>query len=191
MTWGNMKSIRRNRMVPNRLVPSRFVPVGMMLACALVLSGCATSVIGSLTISQLSTIAGAASTATTGRGLQDHAISAVTGQDCRLLEGIFRRSRRICEEPGSPATENDFRGFVVMIMGPRDEDVADLPVGEPVVLYAGLADDYRPSMARLERRTGAPRQPLSLDEAGEMPTILEWAYSQPAPVMTTADLYTD
>ena len=169
----------------------RMMALGLMLGSAIALSGCATAVVGSLTVSQISTIAGAASTATTGRGLQDHALSAVTGRDCRLLEGIFRQNRHICEEPGSSATEDDFKGFVVMIMGPREEEVTEEPVGDPVVLYAGLATEYRPSLTRQERRTGSAPVPFGLADAGEMPTILEWASMQPAPALTTANLSTD
>ncbi len=214
----------------------RLAPLVVLFAGALALSGCATAVIGSITVSQLSAIAGATSTAATGRGLQDHALSALTGRDCRLLEGIFRADRRICEEPGSPATENDFRGVVVMLMGPQE--IEGTPQTEPQVLYAGLASDFRPSLARSERRAQAeitplptqmaslsPAQPMlrpgthlpehdarvvyaslgpalsrtvrrtaaseiimAADDAGGVPSVLEWANAQPAPTITTVRL---
>lgn len=152
------------------------------------MSGCATTVIGGLTVSQLSTIAGAASTATTGRGLQDHALSAVTGRDCRLLEGIIRAGRKICEEPGSAATEDDFRGFVRLFTGPQ-EDPGSEDVGEPTILYAGLESDFRPSLTRQERRSAAVHVPLQY--AGDVPSILDWASAQPEPDMLTTASYSN
>lgn len=214
----------------------RALPLFAVIASSLLLTGCATAVVGSVTLGQISAAAGIASVSTTGKGLQDHALSAVTGQDCRLVEGIFRRNRRICEEPGSPATENDFPGVVVMLMGPRDEEPA--PEAEPQVIYAGLVSDFRPSLARSERRARAeempvpmqmaaivPSQPMlrpgsysatygarivqasfgpalsrtvrrgpereavvAMEEAGEMPTLREWAGTQPAPTITAVRL---
>ncbi len=141
----------------------RALPLAAIFGCALALSGCATAVIGSVTVSQISAAAGIASAATTGKGLQDHALSAITGQDCRLLEGIFRSNRHICEEPGSPATEHDFRGVVVMLLGPPQD--SDTPAAEPEVTYAGLASDYRPSLTR------RARQPAEVEAAAEVRTV--------------------
>jgi len=58
-------------------------------------------------------VAGAASTATTGKGLEDHALSYATGKDCNFIEGILRKDRKVCETPGSPATKEDFKGLFV------------------------------------------------------------------------------
>jgi len=82
----------------------------LVSAAALALSGCAAPIIGSLTLSQLSTIAGIISTATTGKGLSDHALSLLTGEDCSITEGLLRSDRDICEPRGSLATQEDFKG---------------------------------------------------------------------------------
>jgi hypothetical protein len=152
---------------------------------AFALSGCATAVVGSITLGQISTAAGIASVGTTGKGLQDHALSAVTGQDCRLLEGIVRTNRQICEEPGSLATEEDFPGVVIMLMGPRDGDEGSET--DPQVLYAGLASDYRPSLARAERRRPAGHDPAVAQAALiEVPSVHDWARTRPAPTIIAA-----
>ncbi len=139
----------------------------MVLASTIALSGCATAVVGSITVSQLSTAVGIASAATTGKGLQDHALSIVTGQDCRLLEGIFRTNRNICEEPGSPATEDDFPGVVVMLFGEPDD--VDAAPGEPEVIYAGLSSTYRPALTRRARQQGAIGAAIEVQTAAYIP----------------------
>lgn len=154
------------------------------------LTGCATAVIGGITVGQITTAAGIASVGTTGKGLQYHALSAMTGKDCRLLEGIVRQNRHICEVPGSPATENDFRGVVAMLRGEEERR-------EPEVLYAGTASDFAPVLTRTERQTrrtslepGAPVQLAAPDATflrpaastpASLPTMAEWANLQPAP----------
>jgi propanediol dehydratase small subunit len=54
--------------------------------------------------------ADAASATTTGKAATDHALDAVTGKDCRVVEGALRADRRVCEDTGSPATARDFKG---------------------------------------------------------------------------------
>lgn len=81
------------------------------------LSGCAAPVIGALTIGEVLTIAGISSTLMTGRDLGEHALSALTGKDCRFLEAALREGRSFCEEKGSPATENDFAGLPALFGG--------------------------------------------------------------------------
>lgn len=179
------------------------VLLGLCLA-SFALSGCATAVIGGITIGEISAAAGIASVGTTGKGLQDHALSAVTGQDCRLLEGIIRRNRHVCEEPGSSATENDFRGIVVMLRGGPEETEDQ---AAPEVLYAGLASDEPPALARTERQTrattiedlieaepvqlAAPSVPTTrLPAAATLPTASEWASAQPAPRLIPASWQT-
>ena len=173
---------------------------------AFALSGCATAVIGGITIGEISAAAGIASVSTTGKGLQDHALSAVTGQDCRLLEGIIRRNRHVCEEPGSPATEDDFRGVVAMLRGGPEETDAD-PNAVPEVIYAGTASSDAPLLARTERQTrattiedlieaepvqlAAPSVPATrLPAAATLPTASEWASAQPAPRLIPASWQT-
>lgn len=82
----------------------------LVSAAALVVTGCATPIIGAITLSELSTIAGVTSTITTGKGLTDHALSLLTGKDCSITEGLLRSDRDICEPRGSLATKDDFKG---------------------------------------------------------------------------------
>jgi hypothetical protein len=57
-------------------------------------------------------VADVTSVTTTGKTVGEHALSAGTQKDCNILEGMLRVSRNICEEPGSPSTDNDFKGLV-------------------------------------------------------------------------------
>jgi hypothetical protein len=54
--------------------------------------------------------ADAASTAATGKGTTEHALDGMTGNDCRIVEGVVRSDRRVCEPRQGPATERDFKG---------------------------------------------------------------------------------
>lgn len=82
--------------------------IGLLLSsCAL--TGCA-SFAGSA-VSDASSVVGLVSTATTGKGLGDHLLSALTGEDCNLSEGLLREDRAVCEAEGSPATLKDFKGL--------------------------------------------------------------------------------
>ena len=74
--------------------------MGLLAAACLMLSGCAAGV-----------AATAASVGASGKTLTDHALDAVTGKDCRLVEGAARADRDVCEETGSAATAKDFRGL--------------------------------------------------------------------------------
>jgi hypothetical protein len=78
-------------------------------ACAL--SGCAAPLIAGLTLNEMSTAASVVSTVATGKGTGDHALSFITGDDCRVLEGLMSADRKICEKPGSPRTAGDFQGI--------------------------------------------------------------------------------
>ena len=51
-----------------------------------------------------------ASVGGTGKTVGDHVLDATTGKDCKLVEGIARSDRHVCENPGSPATKRDFKG---------------------------------------------------------------------------------
>lgn len=82
----------------------------LISAAGIALSGCATPIIGALTLNELSSFAGVASSITTGKGLGDHALSLLTGKDCSVTEGILRKDRDICEERGSLAAKEDFKG---------------------------------------------------------------------------------
>lgn len=90
----------------------RPVALAGILVSTTILSGCAGTVAG-VSFSSISSFAGFASTIFTGADLGEHAVSLVTGKDCRFSEGLVRADRDICEEPGSPATRNDFHGIFV------------------------------------------------------------------------------
>ena len=81
----------------------------LVLAGALSSSGCATVV--AVVSHPAVTGAGVVSLLASGKGLADHAMDMVTRRDCRLLDGLLREERRVCEERGSLATLADFRGY--------------------------------------------------------------------------------
>jgi hypothetical protein len=54
--------------------------------------------------------ADAVSATTTGKAATDHALDAVSGKDCRVIEGASRADRRVCEDTGAQATARDLKG---------------------------------------------------------------------------------
>lgn len=90
----------------------RLVALVGILASTTILGGCAGTVAG-VSLSSISSFAGFASTIFTGADLGEHAVSIVTGKDCRFSEGLVRSDRDICEERGSAATRADFHGIFV------------------------------------------------------------------------------
>jgi len=90
----------------------RPIALAGILVSTTLLGGCAAT-IGGLSLSSISSFAGFASTLFTGADLGEHMASLVTGKNCRFSEGLMREDRDVCEEPGSPATRNDFHGIFV------------------------------------------------------------------------------
>ncbi len=90
----------------------RPVALAGILASTTILSGCAATV-GGISLSSISSFAGFASTLFTGADLGEHAVSLVSGKDCRFSEGLMREDRDVCEEPGSAATRDDFHGIFI------------------------------------------------------------------------------
>ena len=90
----------------------RPVALAGILASTTILGGCAGTVAG-VSFSSISSFAGFASTIFTGADLGEHAVSLVTGKDCRFSEGLMREDRDVCEEPGSVATRDDFHGIFI------------------------------------------------------------------------------
>lgn len=86
-----------------------------ILILAVSLSGCAGTIVAGLTLSELLTAGSIGSTLITGKGLGEHAMDMATGKDCRIIEGVFRADRDICEEEGSGATKDDFKGLVALL----------------------------------------------------------------------------
>lgn len=100
----------------------------LLMATAIGLSGCAGPVIGALSLIELASIAGIASTFMTGKDLPEHALSMATGKDCRILESILNAERELCEEEGSRATNKDFQGVLAMMES------------DPALMATALAD---------------------------------------------------
>lgn len=96
------------------------------------LSGCASILIAGLTISEIMTAGSIGSAILTGKGLGEHAMDLVTGQDCRILEAVFRKNRAICEPKDSVATNGDFKGLIDLLDTPAGQDIqlAELPIGK-------------------------------------------------------------
>jgi hypothetical protein len=108
----------------------------LLLSAGGLLGGCALPFAGSLAFTDILTGVSLVSTATTGKGTTEVALDIVTGKDCRLLEGALREDRDFCEEPGSPATEDDFKGVVAWLE--EDEPASPLPAddGAPEIMVA-------------------------------------------------------
>ena len=71
-----------------------------LLALAFTLSGCVPGL-----------VADAASVGTSGKSLTDHALDAATGKDCRVVEGMAREDRDVCERRGSKPTRRAYKGL--------------------------------------------------------------------------------
>ncbi|MEE8173523.1 MAG: hypothetical protein V3T62_11390 [Alphaproteobacteria bacterium] len=152
-----------------------------MLGAGGVLSGCALPFAGPLALSDILTGVSIFSTAATGKGTTELALDLVTGQDCRLLEGIMRADRDFCEEPGSAATEEDFKGLVAWLEdsepaspSPGDDDAAHIMVAD-----IGLPDatPTQPVTAAVDSTAApavvsAPPRTVALASLTELPA--EW-----------------
>lgn len=89
--------------------------VGILLAgTSLLLGACAGPVVLGINLGTASTVGSVISTAATGKGLGEHALSAATEKDCAIIEGAFRSDRKFCEERGAEATKSDFKGLAVL-----------------------------------------------------------------------------
>lgn len=84
---------------------------GSLVVAVCALSGCAIPLFAGITLNEMSTAGSVVSTLATGKGLGDHALDLVTGDDCRVLEGMMSKDRKICEKTGSPRTAGDFQGI--------------------------------------------------------------------------------
>ncbi|HBM89248.1 MAG: hypothetical protein P1U69_17725 [Parvibaculaceae bacterium] len=88
--------------------------IAATVAAGLMLSGCASPIIGALTIGEIASIAGLVSTFMSGQDLTEHALSAATGKDCRILEAMLRSERDFCVEHSDSATDGDFEGVIAL-----------------------------------------------------------------------------
>lgn len=89
----------------------RIVSLALPLLFIFALSGCGAPILAGLTFAELSTAGSLISTAATGKGLSEHAMDAATGQDCRIIDSIIRKNRKLCERKDSPALEKDWKGL--------------------------------------------------------------------------------
>ena len=85
--------------------------LAVLAVAGLMLGACAGPVVLGINLGTASTVGSLASTAVTGRGLGEHAVSALAEKDCRLIEPVFRQDRKFCEEYDSPARKEDFNGL--------------------------------------------------------------------------------
>jgi hypothetical protein len=74
-------------------------------------SGCMGAIVGAPLLDHAITATSAIMTASSGKGVAEHALDAATGKDCRILESALRQGRKLCETRGAPATAKDFRGL--------------------------------------------------------------------------------
>jgi hypothetical protein len=112
--------------------------VAATLAAGLMLSGCASPIIGVLTIGEIASIAGIVSTFMSGQDLTEHALSAATGQDCRILESMLRSERDFCVDHDDIATEDDFEGVVALLDNNTGTAVAKADIRDKQALEADL-----------------------------------------------------
>ncbi len=82
--------------------------------------GCAAPFAAGVGIGELVSIASLTGTIAYNKGASDLALDIVTGGDCRIVEGLVRDDRKVCEEDGSDATDKDFKGVVGVV---QDEDL--------------------------------------------------------------------
>jgi len=112
--------------------------VAATLAAGLMLSGCASPIIGALTIGEIASIAGIVSTFMSGQDLTEHALSAATGQDCRILEAMLRSERDFCVDHDDTATEDDFEGVAALFGTDTGTAVAKVDTRDKQALEADL-----------------------------------------------------
>jgi hypothetical protein len=123
------------------------------VAAGLGLSGCAAPLVGAMTVGQAFTLAGLSSAIMTGRDLTEHAVSMITGKDCRFLETLLRNGRSFCETPNSVATKDDFHGVIALISEDKPVQTASAAELDPDVLgFAPVdrraAEDFSLEIAR-------------------------------------------
>ncbi len=135
--------------------------IAATLAASMMLSGCASPIIGALTIGEVASIAGLVSTFMSGQDLTEHALSAATGQDCRILEAMLRPERDFCVDHSDSSTQNDFEGVMALFDDGQSATttIADAGVGTA----ADEADLIALGFAPIDR--GIARDRFSLETA--------------------------
>ena len=126
--FSNVKFSNRFSGTKQRPISKKLRTTALLLTAAIGLSGCVGPVLGALSLAELASIAGIASTFMTGKDLPEHVLSMATGKDCRVLESILSAERELCEEEGSHATDKDFQGVLAMMES------------DPALMATALAD---------------------------------------------------
>lgn len=98
--------------------------ISLVVALSVTLSACAGPIIGTMTLGTFSTIVDGVVSMLSGKSLEEHALSYITGKDCNLTESILHKDRKLCEEPGALATRDDFRG-ILSNYGDQNSDLLD------------------------------------------------------------------
>ena len=148
----------------------------------LALPGCAAPAIGALTVAEVLTIAGISSTIMTGRDLGEHALSALTGKDCRFLEAALREGRSFCEDRGSEATKGDFGGLIALFEredGTKAETAVAAADLDPLMLGFAPVNRHAAREFSLEiARAAARNAPKKAIHFGMMSATFgqSWAY---------------
>lgn len=101
-----------------RHAPRAIRSTAILLVLAGLLSGCSAPIFAGMSVGELGLFSSLFSTAATGKGLGEHAMDAATGRDCRILEGLAREDRKLCERRNSPAIEKDWKGFAKLSRDP-------------------------------------------------------------------------
>ncbi|MCC7413155.1 MAG: hypothetical protein IT495_16185 [Gammaproteobacteria bacterium] len=112
------------------------LPLASAVVTAITLGGCAS--VGAALTSDFATGAGVLSYIATGKSLSDHALSTVAHRDCSLVNGIIDRDRDICEQPGSPAVDTEFRGLLALLGHDRGRPAAAPGVYEQAPVFADV-----------------------------------------------------
>lgn len=113
--------------------------IARRLACCSVLfatlglsGGCALPFAAGVGIGELVSLASLTGTVAYNKGASDLALDIVTGGNCRIVEGLVRDDRDVCEDEGSDASEKDFKGVVgelqaedLIVVGHEDYETRD------------------------------------------------------------------
>ncbi len=105
------------------------------------LCNCALPVVAGLSLNEVSSAGSLVSTLATGKGLGEHALDLATGRDCRILEGLTRKDRGVCEPEGSPATAGDFKGIGSLLSFEPDASTSAAKHGAMGPVAGALGDD--------------------------------------------------
>jgi len=98
-------------------LPRTIRSAAILLALAGLLSGCSAPLFAGMSLGEFGFVTSLFSTAATGKGLGEHAMDAATGRDCRIVEGLAREDRKLCERKTSPALEKDWKGLASLADG--------------------------------------------------------------------------